>query len=234
MSDSTNGDGKRTYRRVLLKLSGESFSRAGERGIGMDEVLHMARQVQQAASSGCQIALVIGGGNILRGSQFKNMHSGIQEATAILHGMLATVINGPPPQKGLNRWGAALDRCLPSAWTAWRNRHIRRRATTLEKDASRTWPLAPAAPTTTDTAAPAWNPTATAHRPLSRRRVQRRSEKNPHAVLYRTDYKYTSQNLRVMDSTAVPVRGAQMPIPVFNYRKEGNIQRAAGRTHWHW
>ena len=50
-------EGSLRFKRVLLKLSGESFSHAGERGIGMDEVLHIARQVQQAAQFGCQIAL---------------------------------------------------------------------------------------------------------------------------------------------------------------------------------
>ena len=55
------------FKRVVLKLSGESFSHAGERGISMDEVTHIARQIKQAADAGCQIAIVVGGGNILRG-----------------------------------------------------------------------------------------------------------------------------------------------------------------------
>ncbi|HHK41913.1 MAG TPA: UMP kinase, partial [Planctomycetaceae bacterium] len=58
------------YRRVLLKLSGESFSCAGERGISMAEVSHIAREIDQAVALGCQMAVVIGGGNIIRGSQF--------------------------------------------------------------------------------------------------------------------------------------------------------------------
>ena len=58
------------YRRVLLKLSGESFSHAGERGIAMEEVLHIANQTVQAAARGTQLAVVIGGGNILRGASF--------------------------------------------------------------------------------------------------------------------------------------------------------------------
>ena len=58
------------YRRVLLKLSGESFARQGERGISMEEVLHIARQTVQAAGRGTQRAVVIGGGNILRGASF--------------------------------------------------------------------------------------------------------------------------------------------------------------------
>ena len=58
------------YRRVVLKLSGETFCHARERGISMDEVVHTARQTFQAAQRGVQIAIVIGGGNILRGAQF--------------------------------------------------------------------------------------------------------------------------------------------------------------------
>lgn len=57
------------YKRVVLKLSGESFAKPGERGICMDEVVHIAKQVKRAGEMGCQIAIVIGGGNILRGSQ---------------------------------------------------------------------------------------------------------------------------------------------------------------------
>ena len=58
------------YRRVLLKLSGESFARQGERGISMDEVVHIARQTVQAVARGVELAVVIGGGNILRGGSF--------------------------------------------------------------------------------------------------------------------------------------------------------------------
>jgi len=50
------------YKRVILKLSGESFSHGGERGIGMQEVVQIASQIKQAANAGCQIGLVIGGG----------------------------------------------------------------------------------------------------------------------------------------------------------------------------
>src|SRR5262245_19964089 len=82
------------YRRVILKISGESFSRPGERGLSMEEVTHIARQTKLAAERGVQIAIVIGGGNILRGAQFSSGKSEVQEATAHYMGMLATVING--------------------------------------------------------------------------------------------------------------------------------------------
>ena len=87
--------GNASPRRVLLKLSGESFCHAGERGISMDMTMHTARQIAQAQKSGAQMAVVTGGGNILRGAQFKSIAGeGIHEATAHQMGMLATVING--------------------------------------------------------------------------------------------------------------------------------------------
>ena len=93
MADKANNDPAPVFRRIVLKLSGESFNHAGERGISMEEVLGIAKQIFDAQQCGCEIAVVIGGGNILRGSQFKDRNSGIQEATAHYMGMLATVIN---------------------------------------------------------------------------------------------------------------------------------------------
>ena len=101
MSDQPLSDTGPKYRRVVLKLSGESFSRAGERGIVMEEVTTIAHQIKQAKELGCQLAIVIGGGNILRGAQFKDANHSIQEATAHYMGMLATVINGLALQDAL-------------------------------------------------------------------------------------------------------------------------------------
>ena len=70
------------FRRVVLKLSGESFSPAGERGITMEEVIEISKQIVKAQELGCEVAVVIGGGNILRGAQFKSSSANIQEATA--------------------------------------------------------------------------------------------------------------------------------------------------------
>jgi uridylate kinase len=67
----------------------------------MAEVLHIAQQIKQAKELGVQVAVVIGGGNILRGAQFKDSNGGIQEATAHYMGMLATVINGLALQDAL-------------------------------------------------------------------------------------------------------------------------------------
>src|SRR5919106_866879 len=94
------------YKRIILKLSGESFAAPGQRGISMTEVVDIAAQTQRAARLGVQIAIVIGGGNILRGAQFTAGNSSIQEATAHYMGMLATVINGLALQDALESLGA--------------------------------------------------------------------------------------------------------------------------------
>ncbi|MFV1963827.1 MAG: UMP kinase [Pirellulaceae bacterium] len=223
------------YRRVLLKLSGDSFSRAGERGISMEEVLLIARQIKQAAELGCQIAVIIGGGNILRGSQFKERSSSIQEATAHDMGMLATVINGLALRDALESLG-----CQTRLMTAIRmdsvaEPYIRRRARRhLEKNRIVILAAGTGGPfVTTDTAAALRSLELEAEIVLKATRVDGvysdDPEKNPHAVLYRELDHMTvlEQNLRVMDQTAIThCRERNMAILIFNYRKEGNIQRA--------
>ncbi|MFM9069403.1 MAG: UMP kinase [Planctomycetota bacterium] len=235
MNRVTAGDSQPAYRRVLLKLSGESFSRAGERGIGMEEVLHIARQVQKAAQSGCQIAVVIGGGNILRGSQFKDQHGGIQEATAHYMGMLATVINGLAMQDALESLGCSTRLMSAIRMDGVAEPYIRRRGRRhLEKGRIIILAAGTGSPyVTTDTAAAQRALELDCDILMKATRVDgvysEDPEKNPHAVLYR-DLEYSAlreQNLRVMDSTAIAqCMEHKMPILVFNYKREGNIQRA--------
>ena len=223
------------YHRVLLKLSGESFSHAGERGIGMDEVLQIAKQVQQAAKSGCQIALVIGGGNILRGAQFKSHNAGIQEATAHYMGMLATVINGLALQDALESLGCQTRLMSAIRMDGVAEPYIRRRGKRhLEKGRLIILAAGTGSPyVTTDTAAAQRALELECDILMKATRVDGvysdDPEKNPHAVLYRElDYNTVrEQNLRVMDSTAIAqCMEHKMPILVFNYKKDGNIQRA--------
>src|SRR5688572_3705993 len=91
------------YPRVLLKLSGEAL--AGERGIGLDfETLRgFATEVKAIAAMGAQIGMVIGGGNIVRGSQIAKM--GMDRVSADYMGMLGTVINALAFQDVLEREG---------------------------------------------------------------------------------------------------------------------------------
>jgi uridylate kinase len=94
---------KLRYRRVLLKMSGEAL--AGDKGYGIDlDVLApIARDVAAAVSSGAEICLVIGGGNIFRGLMASEV--GMDRARADYMGMLATVMNALALQTAIERQG---------------------------------------------------------------------------------------------------------------------------------
>src|SRR5436309_15358514 len=89
------------YKRVVLKLSGEGFGHRGKSGISIDETLNVARQAQRVVRSGVQLAIVVGGGNILRGAHFSAGGEVIKEPTAHYMGMLATIMNGLALQDAL-------------------------------------------------------------------------------------------------------------------------------------
>ena len=95
------------YKRVLLKISGESFCREGESGISMTELTSVAEQIRDVVKDGVQLAIVCGGGNILRGKQFADISEQIVPSTAHYMGMLATVINGLALQDALESVGVA-------------------------------------------------------------------------------------------------------------------------------
>ena len=223
------------YRRIILKLSGESFTTRGERGVSMDEVIHMAKQIKLASETGCQVAVVIGGGNILRGSQFKATNAIVHEATAHYMGMLATVINGLALQDGLESVGC--DTRLMSAirMDGICEPYIRRRADRhLEKNRIIILAAGTGGPfVTTDTAAALRAMELEVDILLKATRVDgvydEDPEKNPNAVLFRSlDYNTVlEKGLRVMDSTAIShCMEHDMPLMVFNFKKDGNIQKA--------
>jgi uridylate kinase len=201
----------------------------------MEEVVHIAREIHQAQQSGCQVAVVIGGGNILRGAQFKDSSASIQEATAHYMGMLATVINGLALQDALESLGCETRLMSAIRMDGVCEPYIRRRARRhLEKGRIIILAAGTGGPfVTTDTAAALRALELEADALLKATRVDGvfsdDPEKNPHAVLYR-DLDYSTvleRNLRVMDSTAIAhCREHSVQILVFNYRKTGNIQRA--------
>lgn len=226
------------YKRVVLKLSGESLSRVGERGISMEEVVAISDQVRQAHEVGCQLAVVVGGGNILRGGQFTTSSgSKIEEATAHYMGMLATCINALALQEGLESIG-----CKTRVMSAIRmdgvcEPFIRRRAIRhMEKGRIVVLAAGTGSPfVTTDTAATQRALELGADIVLKATRVDGvysdDPEKNPHAVLYRQlDYNTViEKNLKVMDGTAISqCREHKMPVLVFNFKKDGNIVKAVG------
>jgi len=234
-SDSTSS-GTPRYHRVILKLSGESLAHAGERGISMDEVTTIARQIKSAHELGCQIAVVVGGGNILRGAQFKgSAGEKIQEATAHYMGMLATVINALALQDALEGIGITTRVMSAIKMDGVAEPFIRRRAIRhLEKGRIVILAAGTGAPyVTTDTCAANRGLELDADIVLKATRVDgvysEDPEKNPHAILYRElDYDTViEKNLKVMDSTAIAqCRTHQLPILIFNFKKEGNIVKA--------
>ena len=92
------------YRRVLLKISGEGFCPPGGFGIHSEQLERVAGEIGELADLGVQIAVVVGGGNFLRGGHFAK-DLGIEIATADYMGMLATVLNALALQEALERRG---------------------------------------------------------------------------------------------------------------------------------
>ena len=226
---------KLRYRRVILKLSGESLADSRGRGISGDEAAEIASQIQLAHKSGCQIAIVIGGGNILRGAQFSGGNSLVQDATAHYMGMLATVMNSLAMQDTLESFGlqTRVMSAIPIEKIA--ETFIRRRAIRhLEK--GRVVILAGGIGNpfvTTDTAAAQRALELDADVVLKATRVDgvysEDPEKNPHAILYDSlSYsEIVSKNLKVMDATAIALcQEHGTPILVFNFKKDGNIVKA--------
>lgn len=95
---------KPIYRRVLLKLSGEAFCKPGGFGIDGGEIERIAKEIADVMKLGVQVAVVVGGGNFLRGTSLAKS-APIPAATAHYMGMLATVINALALQEVLERVG---------------------------------------------------------------------------------------------------------------------------------
>lgn len=115
-----------TYRRVLLKVSGEALMGAQSYGIDVGTVERIAADIKDAASNGIQICLVIGGGNIFRG--LSGAAAGIDRATADYMGMLATVMNALAMQAALERIGLPTRVISAIPMTSICEPYIRRRA----------------------------------------------------------------------------------------------------------
>jgi uridylate kinase len=226
---------KPKYRRVVLKLSGEGFGPSGKFGIDIEETLSIARTAQRIVNRGVQLAIVVGAGNILRGSQFSGGGDVIREATAHYMGMLATVLNGLALQDALESL-----KCETRLQTAIRMEtvaepYIRRRCIRhLEKGRIVILAGGTGNPfVTTDTAAALRARELEADVLLKATNVDGiysdPPQINPHAIRYDklTYAQVLRDNLRVMDMAAISLcREAKLPILVFNFKREGNIERA--------
>ena len=236
MNDPNRNDPLRPrYHRVILKLSGEGFGYPGRSGISIDETISIARQAQRVVQRGVQLAIVVGAGNILRGAQFSAGGEVIKQGTAHYMGMLATVLNGLALQDALESLN-----CETRLMTAIRMEtvaepYIRRRCTRhLEKGRIVILAGGTGNPfVTTDTAAALRSRELGADVLLKATKVDgvysEDPERNPHAVRYEklTYPQVLRDNLQVMDMAAISLcQEGKMPILVFNFKREGNIERA--------
>lgn len=226
--------GTTKYKRVLLKLSGESFK--GTRGYGIDPVAigYMARQIKNVWQMGVELGVVVGGGNIWRGAEAEV--EGMDRASADYAGMLATVINAITLQDALER-RYNVDTRTQSAIHVQQvaEPYIRRRAIRhLEKGRVVLFASGLGSPfMTTDTAAALRVTEIDAEVLLmSKHRVDGVYESDPNTnpdasrldfITYRDAI---TKRLGVMDTTALSLcEENNIPIVVFDLFVEGNIER---------
>jgi len=221
------------YRRIVLKLSGESFQ--GSQGFGIDaETVHsIAREVKEVSDLGIQMAIIVGGGNIFRGTRQKSLS--IDRATGDYMGMLATVINGLALQDALEKQGVVTRLLSAIDMAQVAEPFIRRRAMRhLEKGRVVIFAAGTGNPYfSTDTAAALRAMEIKAHVILKATRVDgiydADPEKVPGAKMFErvTYLEVIQKGLAVMDSTAISLcMDNRMPIIIFNMNRPGNIRRA--------
>jgi uridylate kinase len=224
---------KPCYYRVLLKLSGEALAPPNSSGIDPDALNAIAAEVKEVAELGIQLALVIGAGNILRGSEYEAR--GMDRATADQMGMLGTVINALALQNALEALGVDTRVLSAIEMYAVCEPYIRRRAVRhLEKGRVVICAAGTGSPYfTTDTAASLRAMEIGAEVILKASHhvdgvYDRDPLRYPEATRFdRLTYLDVLQrNLKVMDSTAISMcMDNRLPIIVFNLRKPGNIRR---------
>ena len=223
------------FHRVLLKLSGEAFGHAGKSGISLDETLSIATQIKRVVEKGVQLAVVVGGGNLLRGAQFSAGAASIKPATADSMGMLATVMNGLALQDTLESLDIQTRLMSAISMDQVCEPFIRRRAV-RHLEQKRVVILAGGTGNpfvTTDTAAALRGVELGADILMKATRVDGvytdDPEKNPHAERYErlTYQKVIDARLKVMDLSAFDhCQKAKLKILVFDYKMDRAIEKA--------
>jgi uridylate kinase len=220
------------WKRALLKLSGEAF--AGGQGYGIDAatVRRIAEEIRSLVRMGAELAIVVGGGNIIRGGLASA--SGIERVTADHMGMLATVINALALQDALEKLGLEVRTQTGITMTAMAEPYIRRRATRhLEKGRVVLFGAGTGNPYfTTDTAAALRAVEIKADVILKASNVDGIYDRDP--KLHPDARKFTrisheeafQLRLKVMDLTAFSLAMENgIPIVVFAMNQPGNISR---------
>jgi uridylate kinase len=234
MSTQHPSSGRRAFTRVLLKLSGEALAPPHGSGIDLDALAEITGEIKEIAALGIELAVVMGGGNILRGGDYEAR--GMDRATADQMGMLATVINALALQNSLEQVGVATRVLSAITMQTVCEPYIRRRAVRhLEKGRVVIFAAGTGNPYfTTDTAASLRALEIGAQVILKATHqvdgvYDRDPLREPGATRFErlTYLEVLRRNLKVMDSTAVSMcMDNSLPIIVFNLRKPGNIRKA--------
>ncbi len=230
-SSSSEERSNKPFKRVLLKISGEAFGHSERAGIEADEVESIAGQIKAIADSGTELAVVVGGGNIVRGASVA--HSGITKPTGDYMGMMATIINACALRDILENLGVQT-RVQSALWMQEiAEPFIRLRAIRhLEKGRVVIFAGGTGNPHfTTDTAAALRATEIGAEVVLKATKVDGIYDADPITNkdakrFERLSYlEVINKKLRVMDSTAITLcMEHKMPIIVFDLNKPGNIE----------
>jgi uridylate kinase len=221
------------YRRILLKISGEAFCKPGGFGVDIEEVEQVAKMTCGILAHDKQLAIVVGGGNFVRGAELSRF--GIDRSTADYTGMLATIMNAMILQERLNKHGVSTR--VVSALTIHQcaEPFIRKRCTRhLEK--GRVIILAGGTGNpffTTDTCAALRAHEIGADVLLKATKVDGVYDRDPKlhsdAVRFeRLDYlEVITRQLKVMDRTAITLAMEhKLPIVVFDMKQPGAVEKA--------
>jgi uridylate kinase len=220
------------YKRIILKVTGEIFAGPQQYGIDPNTVKSFAHELKEVKDLGCELALVIGGGNIFRGAVASEI--GMDRASADTMGMLATVINSLALQDALEKLGVSTRVMSAIEMRQVAEPYIRRRATRhLEKGRVVIFAGGTGNPFfTTDTTASLRAMEIGAEVLLKATKVEGVYDadpvKNQGATKFEelTYIEVLNRELKVMDSTAISLcMDNHVPIIVFNLMEKGNIMR---------
>lgn len=231
-SKATNGEP--VYKRIMLKLSGEMLGGRSGKGIDTSRLKGFCREVMDVTALGVEVAIVIGGGNVIRGQTASRKSGLLRRATADYMGMMATIINSMALQDALESMGAETRVMSALEAKAVCETYIRRRALRhLEKKRIVILAGGTGQPYfSTDTTAALRACEIKAEVLLKATKVDGVYSDDPmvnsKAKRYKrlTYMKVLKDRLHVMDSTAISLcMENSMPILVFSLQKPGNIKR---------
>ena len=224
------------YQRVVLKLSGESFAQEGQLGIAPEQLAHIAAEIADAyrAVNGLKLAIVVGGGNIVRGAKLAEKGR-IAQATADYMGMMGTIINGLALREALEGTGVASRLMTALEVKSVAEPFIRARALRhMEKGRVIILAAGTGNPFfTTDTCASLRGVELQAQMLLKATKVDgvytADPKKDPTATkLHEIKFSEAiAKRLAVMDLTALTMcMEHSLPVRVFNFHQSGNVKRA--------